>query len=547
MSSHDVSEPPPAEQSSPAAKGKRLHDLARRAVASKQPVLQLPPGEHRVNADLLPDTLVWISNNDGGVKNVLLDFTGAADLTIEGNGCKLLLEGTVIPVLLGGCRNVTLRNLSIDWVRPGFTEVEVTASGTGFVEFDGAGQLDVDRGRLIALGGGHWPSWHLFNLVAFDRARREPLAGTGENWNLERTHRAASLGGGRIRLEADLDSPPPAGGPAVVMHGDRVAPAVVIDRSDGITLEDVTIHHALGMGVIAQVSRNLMWRRVRVVPSGGRLFTTWVDATHAVDCSGFLRMQDCEFRGMFDDGTNIHGVYHRSGGWPDAQRLLLETMHHQQWGVSFVRAGDTVRLSDPATLTPLEDAVVREVRQINGRFHELEFDKAPSAARGRACVAHRYDPDFEVEITGTTISQHRGRGLLLSVPGKVRVRGNTLHSSGVGILAAAEASYWWESGPARDLIVEGNTFDACGYAMCGEKVLVVEAPPGETPLHGSVVFRDNDVRLARPVMIEANRVGSLRIGGNRVSSHPDYPWTGRWSPLQAAACREVIHDLPADI
>ncbi len=527
--------------------GKTLHDLVRAAVDAKQSVVNLPPGAHRVSGDLLPDKLVWISNNDGGIKNVLLDLSGASDLVVEGNGCRLLVEGTVVPVLASGCRNVTLRNFSIDWVRPGFTEVEVTKSGAGFVEFDGEGQLDVDRGRLIAVGGGNWPSWHLFNIVAFDRARREPLAGAGENWNLERTHRATALGGGKFRLEADFDSPPPAGGPAVLMHGDRVAPAVVIDRSEGVTLEDVTIHHALGMGVIAQVSRDLTWRRVRVVPFGGRLFSTWVDATHAVDCSGFLRMQDCEFRGMFDDGTNIHGVYHRSAGWPDAWRVVLETMHHQQWGVSFLQPGDTVRLCDPATLSPLADALVREVRAVNGRFHEVEFDRVPAAATGRACVAHRYDPAFEVEITGTKISQHRGRGLLLSVPGKVRVRGNTFHCSGLGILAAAEASYWWESGPAEDLVIEGNTFDACGYAMCGEHVLSIAAPPGATPLHGRVVFRDNDVRLAQPVLIEANRVDSLVIEGNRISRHPGYPSTGAWAPLSTPGCRDVRHDLPAEM
>lgn len=524
-----------------------LHDLVRSAVDAGQPVVHLPPGEHRVNADRLPDKLVWISNNDGGVKNVLLDLTGAEDLVVEGHGCRLLIEGTVVPVLLSGCRRVTLRDFSIDWARPGFTEVEVEKSGAGFVEFDGAGRLEADRGRLVALGGGNWPSWHLFNIVAFDRARGEPLAGTGENWNLERTHRATALGGGRFRLEADLDSPPPAGVPAVLMHGDRVAPAVVIDRSEDVVLEDVSIHHALGMGVIAQVSRDLTWRRVRVVPSGGRLFSTWVDATHAVDCSGFLRMEDCEFRGMFDDGTNIHGVYHRSAGWPDARRVLLETVHHQQWGVSFLQPGDTARLCDPATLAPVADALVREVRMVNGRFHEVEFDAAPSAAAGRACVAHRYDPAFEVEITGTTISQHRGRGLLLSVPGKVRVRGNVLHSSGLGVHVGPDAGYWWESGPVEDLVVEGNTFDGCGYAMCGERVLVLAAPPGDTPLHGNVVFRDNDIRVAQPVLIEANRVDSLRIEGNRISRHPDYAWSGAWAPLLAPGCRAVTHDLPGTL
>lgn len=505
----------------------------------------LPPGEHRVSGDLLPIRQLWISNNDSGPKNVLLDFSGASDLVVDGNGCTLLIEGTVIPVLLQNCRNITVRNLTIDWVRPGFTEVEITASGSGFVEFEAGDQFEVDRGRLVATGGANWPSWHLFNLIAFDRVRREPLAFSNENWNLERTHRATALGSGRFRLEADFDFLPPVGGPAVTMHGDRVAPAVVIDRSTDITLEDVTIHHALGMGVIAQVSKNLTWRRVMVVPSGERLFSTWVDATHAVDCSGFLRMENCEFSGMFDDGTNIHGVYHRAAGWPEPRRVLLETMHYQQWGIAFLQPGDVCRLCDPVSLMPMDLAVVAEVHPVNARFHEICFENPPAKAAGRPCVAHRYDPGFSVEILGTKVTRHRGRGFLLSVPGPVHVHDNEVHSSGTAILSSADTGYWWESGPTENLLIENNLFDACGHAMCGGHVLAIDAAPGTGPLHGRVTFRNNTVRLARPMIIEAHRVAELEVHDNAISVHPDYPLAGNWEPLRAKGCGSVHHDLPA--
>lgn len=524
-----------------------LHDLARKAVLGRAATLRLPPGVHKVSGDWLPTRQLWISNNDGGQKNVLLDFSGASDLVIDGNGCTLLIEGTVIPLLLENCRNVTVRDLTIDWVRPGFTEVEITASGDGFVEFDGGDQFVVDRGRLVAVGGGNWPSWHLFNLIAFDRVRREPLAFSNENWNLERTHRARALGNGRFRLEADFDFLPPPGVPAVTMHGDRVAPAVVIDRCDSVVLENLTIHHALGMGVIAQVSRDLTWKNVRVIPSGDRLFSTWVDATHAVDCSGFLRMENCEFSGMFDDGTNIHGVYHRAAGWNGPRRVLLETMHYQQWGIAFLRAGDVCRLCDPASLTPMDTALVAEVHPVNARFFEIVFDNEPAKASGRPCVAHRYDPAFSVEISGTKVTRHRGRGFLLSVPGRVHVHDNYLHSSGTAILSSADAGYWWESGPTENVLIENNHFDACGNAMCGGHVLAIDAPPGREPLHGRVTFRNNTIRLARPLLIDANRVAELETSGNSISAHPDYPPVGDWELLRAVDCGVVRQDLPAAI
>lgn len=527
----------------PAKTALLIYEKVRTAIRDKSPLVQLPPGRHHVTGDFLPSRHLWMSNNDSGHRNILIDATGAENLVIDGNGCTILIEGMMIPVLLGNCRNVILKNISIDWVRPGFTEVEITASAPGAIEFDTAGQLDVDRGRLIAKGGGNWPFYHLFNILAFDRVRREPLAGSGENWNLERAHRATKLEGNRIRLEADFDSPPPAGGPGILMHGDRVAPAIVIDASQGVTLEDVAVHHALGMGVIAQISSDLTFRRLRVVPSGDRMFSTWVDATHAVDCSGFLRMEHCEFRGMFDDGTNIHGVFHRSAGWLSPRRVLMETLHFQQFGVSFLKPGDFCRLCDPVTLLPIDTLKVAAVHRVNPRFHEVEFENVPKSS-GMVCVIHRFDPDFVVEISNSVISQHRGRGMLLSIPGPVRVHNNHFHNSGTAVLVAPDASYWWESGPALDLVVENNVFDACGYAMCGPNVLAVDAPKDGAPLHGKVSLISNDIRLARPVVVDAKRVAELVVTGNQISRHPDYPFSGEWTPLLSPGCGNVTHDLP---
>ncbi|MEO0055457.1 MAG: alpha,3-galactosidase, partial [Verrucomicrobiota bacterium] len=377
---------PPVHAPAPDQTALDLHALVRAALRAGLRSVTLPPGEHRVSGRLLPERQLWISNNDSGWKPVLIDLEGAENFTVEGNGARLLVEGVLVPLVVQNAKQVVVRDLSIDWVRPAFTEAEVTAHVPGGFEFKtapGADTFTVNAGRLTAQGGGDWPSGHLYNVLAFDRARREPLAGSHESWQIERTHRATDLGGGRFRLEADFSALPPVGGPVVFMHGDRVAPAVVLDQADDTELHDITIHHALGMGVIAQACRNLLWQRVRVVPSRDRLFSTWVDAVHAVDCGGSLRVLDCEFRGMFDDGANLHGAHRRVAGWPAPDRVVVEAMHHQQVGVVYQRPGDTVRFADLSTLDTVADAVVASVRVINSRLQELHLDRPLPALAGR--------------------------------------------------------------------------------------------------------------------------------------------------------------------
>ena len=529
---------------SPAAAALDLHSLVADALRAGLRSVTLPAGDHVVAPRLLPDRQLWISNNDSGVKPILFDLANVSDFTLEGNGARILVEGALIPLLVQNSRHITVRNLTIDWVRPGFTEAEVTAHVTGGFEFTTAPEADsfvVNAGRLTASGGGDWPSGHLYNVLAFDAARREPLAGSHESWQIERTHRAAALGANRFRIEADFSQLPPVGGPVVFMHGDRVAPAVVLDTSDCVTLEDVAIHHALGMGVIAQACRDLTWRRVRVIPSGRRLFSTWVDAVHAVDCGGFLKILDCEFRGMFDDGANLHGAHRRVISWPSPERVVVEAMHHQQVGVTYLRPGDTCHFANLNTLSTLAEARVMSVRVLNSRLQELTLDRPLPDLAFRPLAIRRAEPDMVTEIRNCVIGPNRGRALLLTTPGKIIVSGNRLHSSGNAIEIPPDTSYWWESGPVAEVRIENNLFDACGYAMCGQHLLVVHAPEGGEALHSSVIFNNNEITLAGASLVQARRVERLEMRGNRFTRHPSYPWRSAPAPLDLSGV--VTSDL----
>lgn len=524
-----------------------LHLLVRDALVAGRRSVSLPPGDHVVSGRLLAERQMWISNNDSGVKPVLFDLAGAEDFTLEGRGARILVEGVLIPLVIERARNIVVRDLAIDWVRPGFTEARVEAHVPGGFEFStapGADTFVVQAGRLVAAGGGDWPSAHLYNVLAFDSAKREPLARSHESWQLERTHRATALGGGRFRLEADFSALPPVGGPVVFMHGDRVAPAVVLDRSDQVELQDLTIHHALGMGVIAQACRDLTWRRIRVVPSGNRLFSTWVDAVHAVDCGGRLSILDCEFRGMFDDGANLHGAHRRVAGWPAPDRVLVEAMHHQQVGVLYSRAGDLLHFAALPSLDTVAEARVKDVSVVNSRFQELTLDRPMPGLAGRLLAIRRHEPEQITEVRGCVVGPNRGRALLLTMPGKIFVEGNRFHSSGNAIEIPPDASYWWESGAVDEVLVTKNVFDACGYAMCGRHLLVVHGPNGDRPLHGRVSFVDNEVRLAGGGLVQARRLSKLEFRGNRFARHLDYPWLPEATPIEIDGVTDTDIEAP---
>lgn len=69
----------------------------------------------------------------------------------------------------------------------------------------------------------------------------------------------------------------------------RYNPAFFISNSENIGIRDVTLYHCGGMGVIAQSSEDIELLRLKVIPAEGRMISITADATHFVNCKGYIK------------------------------------------------------------------------------------------------------------------------------------------------------------------------------------------------------------------------------------------------------------------
>ena len=58
------------------------------------------------------------------------------DLTIDGNGSEFIMHGRMQPFTLDHCRNITLKNFSVDWEIPLTAQGIVTQSTSGYLEIE---------------------------------------------------------------------------------------------------------------------------------------------------------------------------------------------------------------------------------------------------------------------------------------------------------------------------------------------------------------------------------------------------------------------------
>ena len=493
--------------------------------------LVLPGGELRLRPDRAEEKYQFISNNDESLKRIAFDLEGMRDFTIEGAGTKLLFSGFISPFNLERCRNVTIRDLSIDYTRTFHSEGIVRAAGPGWldVEFPGEYVCDLSDGCLRFLDD-EGTAYPFSSLLEFDAVKREPAFHVDDYWLAKHTIVARQQPGGLVRIFRD-DLKAGIGNIMVFGAARRLNPGFTISDSEGIAIRDVNLYHCGGMGVIAQRSRDIELHRLRVVPAPGkgRVISITADATHYVNCGGYIRMIDCTFENQKDDATNIHGLYmavEKVGG-PD--KLLLRWRNSGQYGVDFIVPGMPLELVDNNNVETYARRTVKSVRRLNKVYTEVTFtEPLPDGVEPMHVVAA--DDEYpEVLIKGCRMRGNRARGLLLGSRNRMVIEDNYFHIAGAAILIEGDANYWYEQSGVRDVVIRRNLFENGNYGSpgWGSACIAVGSgiPDRETSrYHRNIRVEGNTFRVFDPRIVNLYCVdGFVFTQDNVIEYTDDYP------------------------
>jgi hypothetical protein len=307
-----------------------------------------------------------------------------------------------------------------------------------------------------------------------------------------------------------------------------LSPAITLVDSAEILITNVTLFHCGGMGVIAQRSRDITLDHVRVTPAKNRMISLTADATHFVYCSGRLTIQHCLFENQLDDASNIHGIYARVMRRLGPRAIEVKLMHAEQVGVDFIEPGQPLELVRSASLKTLATLTVKSVERLNKEYTRVVFkQEVPDAlVEGDAVAAIGRDP--EVLISDCTIRNNRARGLLLGSRARTVIEDNRFHVPGAAISLGGEASYWYEQGGVRDLVIRRNRFENCNYGVWGNAVFSAGASVSESErehsrYHRNIIIEGNTFRVFDPRLVNASYVDGLTFRNNRIETSSDYP------------------------
>lgn len=531
--------------------------------------VSIPKGVYHFHADKAFETHLHISNNDSGLKRIAFPLHGVDGLEIDGNGSLFIMHGTMMGLDLKNSKNVTLKNFSIDWKAPFYFQGSVVAVHEDKNAFDlevlDECTYEIVANELVFLEKTgtasrpwkNWPAkmtrdlgwqqnidWNIWYDPQTGAAAYKGEASTLISWDETRgvRYRVEELRPGLLRF---FDATPrlPKKGWVLVVKGNRdksrTSPAIHVANSSDVILENVTIHHAGGMGFIAESSENVRLDRVNVrLPANSkRIVTTTADATHFVNCRGTILLNGCFFESMLDDATNVHGIYAGIDGVVDDHTLGLRRMHSQQLGFDFVRPGDRLGLSEKRTLASYAALTVASVVYRNSDYMEVSFYEPIDRLLRADSVAENLTWQPDLRITGCTVRHNRARSILISTAGNVLVENNHFSTcTANSIFFAGDVTFWHESGPVGNVLIRNNRFS--DFGLQGGNAPIIRAAPRvalegipAAGYHRNIVFENNEIEIFGRILVSAESVDGFVFRGNRIKRSEAYPAASADGPV----------------
>lgn len=510
-------------------------------------ILRFPEGRYEFHEKGAAVREYYISNHDQtNPKKVGIALEDMKNLTLDGQGSEFVFHGRMLPVSLLRSENCLLKNFSIDLENPHIAQVKIVENDPqdGIV-FEPAPWVDyrIAKDSIFEAYGEGWTMRHSWG-IAFDGDTKHLVYNTSDIGCP--TKGASEVAPRRIHAPGWKDArlvP----GTVVAMRGwGRPTPGIFLSHDVNTTIENVKVHYAEGMGLLAQLCENITLEKFGVCLKGDadpRYFTTQADATHFSGCKGKIVSCNGLYEGMMDDAINVHGTYLKVVKRVDDRTLVGRYMHGQSWGFEWGCPGDEVQFIRSNTMElvgkqnkiisirPYDKEQTEGAREFLITFQE-PVDQVINEQSGFGIENLTWTP--EVLFSGNVIRNNRARGSLFSTPRKTIVENNLFdHTSGAAILLCGDCNGWFETGACRHVIIRKNRFVNALTNLFQFTNAVISIYPEIPDLkgqqqyfhggpEGGIVIEDNEFETFDAPILYAKSVDGLVFRNNTIKLNTEY-------------------------
>jgi len=491
-----------------------------RELAAGKTTIVVPPGRYRVTPR--------------DRQHLLLK--GLSGVAIVAEGVEMVCTETTRALTIEGCRDTTVRGLTIDYDPLPFTQGRIVALADG----KQVHEIELFEGYPAA------ESVQAFKYEIFRPDTRTLRFGSYYGFSVEKT------GPRRIRVtkspgyRANPFKPEEVGDIIVIgaahAPGGSIPHAVYSNACVKLRLEDVALYASNCFGFLETGCDATTYLRCTIdrrPPEGdlkpradARIRSLDADAFHSKHAITGPAILGCTARFQGDDCVNICGDYHMVTAASGAELRVLakHTLN--------IEAGDPVellaytgeRLPDAKVVRIAPDGRIRDAekaflarQQMNDglkknrhgsltKAYKVTLDRAADLPMGSLiCSMRRTGNGFAVR--GCRFGQNRSRGILIKASGG-EVSGNTIEGTWDEAIKVAPEYWWLESGSSNNVAIRDNVVRDCRsfaiavYAFGGPRNI---APAGA---HNGIAITGNRITECPLPNILVTSTRGLTLNGN---------------------------------
>lgn len=490
------------------------------------------PGTYYFSDKYAYEKLCYISNHsEDNLKKFAINLQGINNLTIDFNNSTIYTSNSVGHILLSNSSNIQIKNITIDCKRHHQTVSRVIEVNENEITLEILNkEFEIENGKISFKGEIYKEEPWDWSILEYDNEKLCPTQGSldkaiGIPWSEcifeHRDEKYISVKGNFKRLPKKENY-------IIFRHGVREIPAIFVENSSDIYMENVVIHHARGMGVLAQVSKNLEFNNLCVVPRDGEVLSTIADATHFTACEGDVKFNNCTFKNHLDDAINIHGIYYQIEDILDEHSLLIKLVHSQQKGMKCFDSNHKIQIINNDTFEPIYKSSVVEFECINKDYYIIKLkDKLNNNIKKLDCIENiTLYPS--VGIYNSHFEGNRARGILLTSRNETIVENNYFSTPGSAIKISGDCNSWFESGQCMDIKIRNNHFKDCVYCSGPWGKSVIDIDP-EIPVKKEGIYYHKNIEITKNhfetfdnLLVKGHSIEKFTFKNNKISKTKTY-------------------------
>lgn len=490
-----------------------------------------------VGADKLKSVTGYVANSSPVVKDkqtrhFAIVMSGLKNVTVDGNGTRILLTDKGSFAFLENCENITIKNFTFDVATPccpefsviktGLTSANVKMApntrivkngdsfnvlcGESVISVDGKGityvrALDSDRNAIFTMGK---DSADLFSRVT----KAEILEDDGENQI--------------VRFSFKSLCPLKNGCSYSYRTNVRDEAGFVFDHCKNVRLENCNVKYMHTQGIVAQFCENVTVENLDVRPKTGQSVACTGNVFDFFQCTGDIKISDSYFCGCLGKIVNLCSQYVRVNGKLDDHTLACAYVNPKFYGVPFCKEGDVIAVTETADLVNTGRYLARlcHVDSINPDLFKVTFEDGITQDAVGKVLENVSVNNARLEFVGNTLYDVPNKALCINSSGDHLIKGNNFKKvTKSAIYIGGDAKTTFTAGRVGAVEISSNRF-----SDCNSPIICVEPDVTETTddFAESVTLSANDFSESEKTLYNVKHTRNFAFRGDNVCDDEKY-------------------------